>query len=88
MNMEGVPVELSVATILLAMMALLPMPVMTTLPLDERMSSTEEIKFSSILFVRLCIAEASVSRVLTAVAIILSEVFKILSNSVLVELNK
>ncbi len=39
-NTEGVPVEFNVATILLAMMALLPIPVMITRPLELYINST------------------------------------------------
>ena len=44
MNKAGVPVELSVAAILRAMMPLLPMPVTTTRPLQAKINSTASIE--------------------------------------------
>ena len=47
-KMAGVPVEFIVATILLAIMALLPIPVITTRPLDCNIYCTDLVKSSSI----------------------------------------
>ena len=45
MKIAGVPVEFKVATILVAMLALLPIPVTTTLPLLSKMAgATREAK--------------------------------------------
>ena len=44
--MAGVPVELNVATIFCAILALLPIPVTITLPFDFKISSTALIKSS------------------------------------------
>ena len=46
--MAGVPVEFNVATILLAIMALFPIPVMMTRPLDLKISLTASANYSSI----------------------------------------
>src|SRR5262245_24509855 len=61
--MEGVPVELNVATIFSAIMALLPTPVTTTLPLDLRMSSTEPINSEFRLLFSFLMESASISKV-------------------------
>ena len=42
-NIDGVPVELSVATILFPMIALLPIPVMMTLPFDSKIVFTATV---------------------------------------------
>jgi hypothetical protein len=46
-NTEGVPVEFRVATILFAIIALLPMPVIITLPLELYINSTASANDSS-----------------------------------------
>ena len=48
MNKAGVPIELSVAAILRAMMPLLPMPVTTTRPWQAYISCTARSKASAI----------------------------------------
>ena len=59
--MEGVPVELKVATIFWAIMALLPIPVTITLPSERRISLTALSKSSFIDCVHLLMAESSFS---------------------------
>ena len=62
-NTEGVPVEFNVATILLAIIALFPIPVMITRPLDLYISSTASANFSSIKSASLEIAKLSIAMV-------------------------
>lgn len=64
--MAGVPVELSVATILDAIIALLPTPDTTTLPWDSRMCCTAWANCSSSRLTKFCMALLSVSMVLFA----------------------
>ena len=75
-KMEGVPVELKVATIFCAMMALFPIPVTITLPSHCRMVDTTFSKSSLIFFATFNIAAASSSNVLTADWIIYFLLFK------------
>jgi hypothetical protein len=68
MKIEGVPVELKVATILLAIMALLPIPLITILPLQEIIFLTTSIKSVSSCFFKSAIALDSMSIVFRAEA--------------------
>ena len=65
-KIAGVPVELKVATIFCAIIALLPMPVTITRPLHCKMVDTTFSKSSFIFFATFNIAAASSSKVLTA----------------------
>ena len=67
MKRAGVPVLLSVETILEAMLALLPIPVIMTLPEAEKMVSTASEKLLLMLFSRL--ATAFFSSAITCIAI-------------------
>lgn len=64
--MAGVPVELNVATIFAAIIALLPTPVMITLPLEAMIQDTECTKSSFKSVFRLRIASLSDSIVFFA----------------------
>ncbi|MNL16874.1 hypothetical protein D3C87_1379340 [compost metagenome] len=75
-NMAGVPVELKVATIFWAIMALLPIPVTITRPLQCKMLVTTFSKSLSIFLATFNIAAASSSKVLTADCIIDFLLFK------------
>lgn len=77
-KMEGVPVEFKVATIFVAMFALLPIPVTITLPLDWYIYSTAPANSSFTKWARFAIALLSVSIVCLAMEMILSGLFKIL----------
>jgi hypothetical protein len=68
MKIEGVPVELKVATILLAIMALLPIPLITILPLQKIIFLTTSIKSVSSCFFKSAIALDSMSIVFRAEA--------------------
>ena len=59
-NIAGVPVEFSVATIFVAMMALFPTPVMITLPFEAIIDETACTKSSVKSVFRLRIASLSV----------------------------
>ena len=71
----GVPVEFMVATILLAMMALFPTPVITTRPLDWRISRTQASKSLSINWVRFSTARASFKSTSMAICLIFFTIF-------------
>lgn len=73
----GVPVEFSVATILLAILALLPIPVNITRPLEFKMNLTALTKEVSNKFVKLAIALLCKSIVFFAVANIELVFFKL-----------
>jgi hypothetical protein len=77
MKMAGVPVELSVATIFDAIMALLPIPETTTRPFDLRMDSTAPENVSSKNDERFRIASASVSIVFFAISRIAFPLLKV-----------
>ncbi|GGF68992.1 hypothetical protein GCM10011397_09960 [Wenyingzhuangia marina] len=66
-KIEGVPVEFRVATILVAIAALFPIPVMITLPLVLRIHFIAFSKFESINLVKLAIALLSRSIVFLAI---------------------
>ena len=70
MKIAGVPVELNVATILVAMFALLPIPVTITLPLEFKINLTASSKSASINLAKLAIALLSINIVYWAVFII------------------
>ena len=76
MNKEGVPVELKLAAILEAIIALLPIPVNTTRPLQPTMCPTASEKELSMQSDNDCSAEASKSRTSLASAIRLADGFK------------
>ncbi len=67
MKTAGVPVEFNVATILVAIMALFPIPVMITRPLEFKMQVTASEKSLSIKEDRLAIAKLSMLMVCFAV---------------------
>ena len=74
---EGVPVEFKVATILLAIMALLPIPVIITRPLDWYISWVAFAKSSFNKLDKLAIALLSIFIVSLAVLMIESVILKI-----------
>ncbi|MNY74771.1 hypothetical protein D3C86_2138770 [compost metagenome] len=74
--MEGVPVELKVATIFCAIMALLPIPVTITRPLLSIIKSTTLTKSSFTFLIKPKIALASNCKVLTPASIIDFLLFK------------
>lgn len=76
-KIAGVPVEFKVATILVAMMALLPMPEITTLPLEFKILLTVRVKSPSNRCAKLPMAALSVSIVFLAILIMVSELFKV-----------
>lgn len=76
-KMAGVPVELRVATILDAMMALLPMPETITRPSECKMNSTASAKVSSKSEDRFRMAVASVSMVFFAMSRIAFPLLKV-----------
>ena len=76
MKMAGVPVELKVATIFAPMRALLPTPLMTTLPFEFKILLVASANCSSSLGIKFAIAPLSVSMVLFAMDIIDEVSFK------------
>jgi hypothetical protein len=72
-----VPVELNVATILVAILALLPIPVTITRPFEFKMNLTAFSKLSSIKLSKLSIYLLSIKIFYFAVLIILSNFFKL-----------
>jgi hypothetical protein len=77
MKIAGVPVEFKVATILLAIMALLPIPVIITLPLDWYINWVACAKSSSNKFDKLEMALLSKLMVFFAVLMIDFAILKI-----------
>ena len=75
-KIAGVPVEFIVATILFAIMALFPIPVIITLPLELNMKFTAFSKSELINFFKLAIALLSMSIVSKALSIIVFVFFK------------
>ena len=65
---EGVPVEFKVATILFPIIALFPIPVTTTLPLEFKIAFTESSK--SLFSISEIFFNASASRFITYLAIV------------------
>jgi hypothetical protein len=76
-NKAGVPVEFKVATILAAIWALLPIPVITTRPLRAKMARTQASKSSSIRSAKCLMASASVCKTFFAIILILFVIFNL-----------
>ena len=76
MKIAGVPVEFIVATILFAIMALFPIPVIITLPFELKMKLTAFSKSELIKFFKFAMALLSMSIVSNALSIIVLEFFK------------
>ena len=76
-KIAGVPVELKVATILLAIKALLPTPVITTLPLDCRIQLTAAANSAVKRLDKFFMALPSVSMALLAIPRMDESVFKV-----------
>ena len=79
-KIAGLPVEFKVATILEAIIALFPMPEMTTRPGELKICSTALEKFSSKSEDKFCIALASFSIVFLAISRIAVVFFKLINS--------